>query len=196
MKKVIAYSLILSFLIQLLGCSTFQPIESTVANDLSNFDNQSVKITLSTGEEIISKEYHHLYFTEPSEFIFCIGSISDKYLNKIRSFSGKISSEEIESIYFDDKTNTYNILLKTEEITIVKKGDFFKATYETEPGFWYWFKEKAVNVNVTDIKLIETSNFDAGLTTLLIVGTLGILALIIALTYSPPAGHKLDFKIF
>lgn len=184
MKKVISYSLIFSFLIQILGCSTFQPIESTVANYLSNLDNQSVKITLSTGEEIISKEYHHFYFEEPSEFIFCLGNISDKYLHNSRSFSGLIPAEEIKSIYFDEKTETYNILLKTEELIIVKKGNYFKATYETEPGFWYWDKEKAVKVNVTDVKLIETSKFNAGLTTLFIVGTLGIVALIFALTFS------------
>ena len=195
MKKVIAYSLILSFLIQLLGCSTFQPIESTVANDLSNLDNQSVKITLSTGEEIISKEYHHLYFTEPSEFIFCIGSISDKNLNNTRSFSGLIPAEEIKSIYFDEKIETYNILLKTEELTIVRKGNYFKATYETEPGFWYWDKEKAVKVNVTDVKLIETSTFNAWLTTIFIIGTLGVVALVFALNYSPD-GLGLDVNTF
>ena len=191
MKKVISYSLIFSLLIQLLGCSTFQPIERYAANDLSNLDNQSVKITLSTGEEIISKEYHHLYFTEPSEFIFCIGSISDKNLNNTRSFSGLIPAEEIKSINFDEKTETYYILLKTEELTIVRRGNYFKATYETEPGFWYWDKEKTVKVNVTDIKLIETSNFDAGLTTLLIVGTLGGILALIALSMSPD-GIDLD----
>ncbi len=180
MKKYISAILIPCFLLQLFGCYSFRQISLVENSELVEIENYDVRLTLTNGEKIPSKAYHHTLVTHPSEFI--IGEVNRynpgyKYQNP---FAGKIFLSDIDSTSFNAEKRIYTVLLKSKDNISFFDGDYFVVTDETEPGFWYWDKNTTIKVDVSEISSIEADKFNVVNTVLLSAAALTVLIFALA----------------
>lgn len=180
MKKYVAIFLILSLLLNLTGCYSFQQISVDDKSEMTDIESKDVKITLVNGDIIHSEAYHHIFIMNPTEFVFGSGSkfFKDKKSNK--TYKGKIFLSDIDSSSFDKSKRLYTVWLKSKDKVYFSEGNYFIANSQTEKGFWYWDKNQTNKIDLNDIAMIEADRFNIVTTSLLAIAG-GLIILIIYL---------------
>lgn len=179
MKKSLSIILILSLLLNITGCYSFQQISVDNRSEMIDIESKDVKITLVNGDIIHSEAFHHIYITNPSEFIFGSGRKFLKNAKLSEPYNGKIFLSEIDSSAFDKSKRVYTIWLKSKDKVTFPKGDYFIATDQTEKGFWYWDMNQTNKIDLNDVSMIEADKLNTITTALL--ATSGIIIIGIAL---------------
>lgn len=145
-----------------------------------DIETKDVRITLVNGDIIHSEAFHHIYITNPSEFIFGSGGKLLKDSKSSKTYNGKIFLSEIDSSSFDKSKRLYTVWLKSKDKVYFLEGDYFIATDQTENGFWYWDKNQTNKIDLNDIALFEADKFNIVTTSLLAIAG-GLIILIIYL---------------
>ncbi len=179
MKKYIVSVLIPCLLLQFVGCYSLQPISVGDESELINLENKDIRFALSTGETVSSEAYHHILISSPSEFIIGEGYRYIKNSNSFESFSGKVLLNDIDSVSFNKQQRIYTVRLKTKDRIRFLKGDYFVVTNKTENGFWFWDKSISRKVDPSTISSIEVDKINIVATSLLVGGSVLIIAIII-----------------
>jgi hypothetical protein len=180
MKKVISLILIFSLIVQLPGCYTFQSVENFDIVNLKDLDDRTLKIILIDGREFYSEKFHHTFVTDSPRVIIATGSRYKKPISKPETFKGIIYSDQIESISYNDKNKTYNILMTNEEIIRARDKDYFEVTADIEKGFWLWKDGNKTQINPETIKSIEVDEVNVINTVLLVSAGVLLIGLIVA----------------
>lgn len=179
MKKFIASILIPALLLQLFGCYSFQSISVDNESELAGLENKDIRFTLLTGETVLSEEYHHALITHPSEFIIGKGNRYFKNSNSFESFSGRVLLADVDSVSFNKQQSIFTVWLKMKDRIRFLEGDYFVVTNKTENGFWFWDKNISRKVDPGTISAIEADKINIVNTSLLVGGSVLIIAIII-----------------
>ncbi|GEM_PF-5297141 len=178
MKKYVAIFLILSLLLNLTGCYSFQQISIDKKSEMIDIDSKDVKITLINGDIIHSDAYHHIFIMNPTEFVFGSGNKFFKDKKSNNTFNGKIFLSDIDSSSLDKSKRLYTVWLKSKDKVYFPEGDYFIATKQTENGFWFWDKNQTNKIDLNDISMVEADNLNIVTTSLLAAS--GIIIIVIA----------------
>jgi len=111
MKKYISWVLLSSLILQFTGCYSISKIDEINEVELTDFENNDIKITLLSGKVYDSKKYRHTCNIWENNFIIGKGVMYSLNSSWYDSFEGKIYQSEIDSQQIDNG-NLY-IWLKT-----------------------------------------------------------------------------------
>jgi hypothetical protein len=173
MKKYISWFLLLALMRQFTGCYSISPIDEINEAELTDFENNYVKINLLSGKVYDSKKYRHTCNIWENNFFIGRGVIYSPNSFWHNSFEGKIYQSEIDSQLIDN--GNLNIWLKSKYHIFMRHSEFFKFTPETKKGFWILEESGKIFINRDDIKSIEVNSFNVVTTTTCILGISTIL---------------------
>lgn len=128
MKKGLSFLLIVSLVIQLPGCYTFQSLENFDIVNLKDFEDKTLKIILLDSREFYSEKFHHTFVADSTRFIIATGSRYKKTFSKPETFKGKLYPHDIKSISYNKQNKTYSVLMTNEEIIRAGDKDYFEVT--------------------------------------------------------------------
>lgn len=168
MKKFISWILLWTLITQFTGCYSISQIDEINEAELTDFENNEVKITLLSGKVYDSKKYRHTCNIWENKFIIGKGEIYSPNSFWHNSFEGKIYQSEIDSQLIDN--GNLNIWIKSKHHIFMSRNEFFIFTPETKKGFWVLEESGKIFINRDDIKSIEVNSFNILMTTACILG--------------------------
>ena len=190
MKKKFVFLLCFSILIY--SCypySSFTRDELPVQKLL--FEEEII-VKFIDGSVLISQPYHHIYTTEPGNFIYGIGKQKHRYINiEHKEFTGKLERASIDSLRIFGVGNKGDLICYLSDSTDIYfwNEDYVIVTPDQSPGLWcagvvtYNQGDSTFSGRVLDknIKSVEMKKFSAELTIISILLSAGVVFLIIGL---------------
>jgi hypothetical protein len=177
MKKYISWALVWALILQLSGCYSISKIDEINEVELTDIENNDVKITLLSGKVYDSKKYRHTCNIWENNFIIGEGIMYSPNSLWYDSFEGKIYQSEIDSQLLDG--GTLNLWLKDNVHILFNKGDYFIFTPDMKKGVWVLEESGKIFIDKNDIKSIEVESFNILTTTTCILGISAVLVSII-----------------
>lgn len=168
MKKYISWVLVWALILQLPGCYSITKIDEINEVELTDFENNDVKIKLFSGKTYRSEAQRHTDNINNSDFIIGKGKKCNSKSMDVYSFEGKIYRTEIDSQLIDG--GTLNLWLKDNVHILFNKGDYFIFTPDMKKGVWVLEESGKIFINNDDIKLIEVESLNILTTTAMVIG--------------------------
>lgn len=191
MKKIFIFFLCCSTLLQ--GCYSYSSITREDWLSQSPSVGENIFITLVDDSVIKSKPYHHIYTTEPANFIFGTAKLKHRYIRREHTqFVGKLERSSVDSLKTIGVSPQYLICYLPDSTDIYyQDGDYVIITPDQLPGLWCSGiltvddKESIFSGRIPNesIKYIEIKKFDPMLTTAFVICVIGITFVVIAISY-------------
>ena len=197
MKKTFTFFLCCSIL--LYGCYPLSPLthEGLIHQKLQEND---IIVTLVDGGVIKSPTYHHIYTTEPSNFIYGSGGQRHRFIRGYhKEFIGKVHRSSIDSLEFIGR----DIVCYLPDSTYIhfEDGNYIVITPDRSPGLWC---AGILTVDGKDpifsgylpgdrIKQIEMRQYSEGQTYFLVGGVTVIVVIIVVIILISSSLSKINY---
>jgi hypothetical protein len=164
MKSVIVYTLLLTIMLQTVGCYSFYPIEKN--ENMKDYLKQEncLEFMLNNGDkfQIISKECS--FIDKPGNYIFGAGTIIDKTTQVEEVFRGEVNMESVDSVknIVVDSKKFVSCRLKDSKRILFEEKNVIIITPETAPEFWLIMNDRSPKIiHTSDIKRIQVEKLNS-----------------------------------
>jgi hypothetical protein len=163
MKSVIVYALLFAILLQAAGCYSFYPLEKNEsAKDYLKEENR-LEFRLKNGDKYQFSSKECRFIDKPGNYIFGVGTITDKTTQVKEGFSGEVIMEVVDSItnFTMDSKKYVSYLLKDSTKILFEESNVMIITPETAPDFWIIMNDRSPKIIYnSDIKWIQVEKLN------------------------------------
>lgn len=182
MKKIVTIILIITLLLQITGCYTFNEIEKSNTHTYTDslIANHKIRIYLNSGDEIFSEANFHSTYVDTADNISGIGRIYSKSTDSSEGklFIGQIFKSEIDSSRVEK--NFVSLWIKDQKKIVFEQKNYNQFKADNEVGILLIDSVNYKKIPVDNIQSIEIGEINSGLTTLFVIGMISLVAVTIA----------------
>lgn len=183
MKKYICSMLIISFLFYSVSCTSFYQLNEDEKLDSYLSSGNDLLFILRDHSNVEANSGNYFFISEPEDFIYVIGDLTNKKTKRIEHFDGEIMREDIDSTQsvIIESQKYFIYWLKDSSRLAFEEGKFIDVVPEMGSGFWLIKDENKKplfeKINSDDIKEIQVEKINYLTTSLLVLPFIVILVL-------------------
>lgn len=183
MKRYICSILIITFLSYSVSCTSFYQLNEDEKLDTYLSSGSDLLFILRDSSNVEANSGNYFFISEPKDFIYVIGDLTNKKTRRIEHFESEIKREDIDSTQsvIIESQKYFIYWLKDSTRIAFEEGEFIDLVPEMGSGFWLIKDENKKplfeKIDADDIKEIQVEKTNYLTTSLLVLPFIVILVL-------------------